>query len=557
MRVRLALAVAALASLAAPTTATAAAPIMKLGDVRADMRCSALSVIRGTAVSAFDIEVIDVLRGDPAALGPRILFRASGPAVDATGIGPGFSGSPIYCRDGAGVEHIAGAISEGLGQYGNHVALATPIEAVLGVRPGAPPQARRATALLRSARPLAAPLTVSGLSGPVRRAATTAARRAGAPLLTAAPAAPAAAYPPYELEPGTSVAAGLASGDIALSAVGTVTYRRGDRLWAFGHPLDGYGRRALPLLDAYVYTIVDNPLGTLDATTYKLATAGRPVGALTNDGVGGIAGRIGPPPPAIPLAVRARNLASGRKRSVRVRVADERELGLGSGLDLLSGFALADATIDVLGAEPPRLTASMCVRARVRQAPKPLGFCQRYFDQWSMFDDLSAASRLLDGFKFGPLDIRRMSVRTAMRAGVREAFILGAKAPRRVSPGERIRVRLLLQRSRAGRFTASFPYRVPRGAKPGRRSLTVRGTGPGAGGGLADVFEILLGGGSGGSRDRPPRSIGELAARIAALGKAEGVRATLAPKGKGRVVLRPKRLRIRGRTQVPLIVRSS
>src|SRR5829696_4083380 len=103
MRVRIALTTVGIAVAIAPTAVQAADPVMKLADVHAGMRCTALSVIQGTTPSRFDVAVLDVLRGDPEASGPRILFRASGPAVDATGIGPGFSGSPIYCADAAGV----------------------------------------------------------------------------------------------------------------------------------------------------------------------------------------------------------------------------------------------------------------------------------------------------------------------------------------------------------------------------------------------------------------------------------------------------------------------
>ena len=70
--------------------------------------------------------------GEATSGGGRILFRVSGPAVDATGIGPGFSGSPIYCPDGAGVSRVIGAISESINEYGGKVALATPIEAIIG-----------------------------------------------------------------------------------------------------------------------------------------------------------------------------------------------------------------------------------------------------------------------------------------------------------------------------------------------------------------------------------------------------------------------------------------
>jgi hypothetical protein len=544
---------ALLASAAAPAAAGAADPIMKLADVRAGMECSSLSTIRGTAPSEFRVSIVDVVRGEGERLGARILFRASGPAVDATGIGPGFSGSPIYCPDAAGTPRIAGAISEGIGQYGNHLALATPIEDMLGVRPANPPRARRASALLRAARPLASPLTVSGLSPRLGRTLTAAARRAGVPLL-AAPAGPAAPYAPYAPTPGTSIAAGYSTGDLVLAAIGTVTYRDGDRLWAFGHELEAGGRRALPLLDAYVFSVVDNPLGLVDAMTYKLAAAGRPVGTLTTDGIAAIAGRVGAPPAMIPLTVHARNQVDGRRRTLRMRVADERALDLGTGLDSVGTLAAGEAMTAVLGAAPPRFTTSMCLRVSVRQRRQPLRFCQRYHDGFAPLDDLSSAFSMIDGYKFGPLGIRSATVRLRVRPTVREAFIVSARAPRRVRRGERVRVRMTLQHSRAGRQSVAFPYRVPRGAKRGAGALTIRGQSAGGGlGGLEDLFVELLGGGGGGGG--PTRSVAELAAKVAALGSPDGVRATLARKGKGPVVYRNDRLLIRGKTQVPLIVR--
>src|SRR3954471_24285896 len=137
MRARvLAATVVALLLPAAP--AVAGDPIMPLPDVHSGMRCTGYSVVRGTEISSFDVDIEDVIDGDASGEGPRLLIRVSGPAVDETGIGPGFSGSPIYCPDEQGTERNAGAISESLGQYGGDVVLATPIEAILGISPDAP-----------------------------------------------------------------------------------------------------------------------------------------------------------------------------------------------------------------------------------------------------------------------------------------------------------------------------------------------------------------------------------------------------------------------------------
>src|SRR5215210_7975638 len=149
----------------APGVALAGDPTMPLSELRPGMRCTGYSVIRGTEISSFDVEIIDVVSGDASANeGPRILVRVSGPAVDATGVGPGFSGSPIYCRNGAGTARNAGAISESVGEFGGHTVLATPIEQMLANSPDAPrprpiaPRTRRAHA--GRVVPLAAPLTV-------------------------------------------------------------------------------------------------------------------------------------------------------------------------------------------------------------------------------------------------------------------------------------------------------------------------------------------------------------------------------------------------------------
>src|ERR1700761_6734804 len=105
--------VAAVAALLALSAAPAYAgdPTMPLAQVHAGMQCTGYSVIQGTDISSFNVQVLDVAGGEATAdEGARILIQVSGPAVDATGIGPGFSGSPIYCPDGAGGQRVISAI---------------------------------------------------------------------------------------------------------------------------------------------------------------------------------------------------------------------------------------------------------------------------------------------------------------------------------------------------------------------------------------------------------------------------------------------------------------
>ncbi len=260
------------------TAAWAGDPVMPLGEVRSGMQCTGYSVVRGTDVAAFDIEVIDVVDDRASGTGPRILVKASGPAVDETGIGPGFSGSPIYCPDAQGTQRSIGAISESIGEYGGKVVLATPIEAIIG-NPVDAPRAKDARSTLARARPLSAPLTVTGLSTRLGAALQQAAAKRGRVVL-ATPAGPLGSFPVQQLRPGSAFGVGYASGDIAASAIGTVAYTDGGNVWGFGHPLDGVGARALLLQDAYVFRVVNNPIAIGEsAGTYKYAAAGHDIGS--------------------------------------------------------------------------------------------------------------------------------------------------------------------------------------------------------------------------------------------------------------------------------------
>jgi hypothetical protein len=422
----------------APAAARAADPIMPLSEVRSGMTCTGLSVVRGTEISSFDVEIVDVIAGEPAAGGPRILIRVSGPAVDDTGVGPGFSGSPILC-DGRN----AGAISEGIGEYGNHVVLATPIEEILTAVPApTPASARRAPRLVRAARPLLGPLTTGGLSAGTRRLVARAARRAGRVVL-AAPPGPVGGYPPQDLRPGSAVSAAISTGDVAIGALGTVAYRDGDEVYAFAHSLDSAGRRALFMQDSYVFGVIGNPVGIpeLGAVTYKLASSGgHPVGTFTNDVFAGVGGRLGAGPPAIPLRVTARNRADGSSVRLDTLLADERELGLGAGLGFLAPLAASTALDQLLRSFEP-VTMTVCTRFHVNRLRRPIGFCNPYFDTFEAMLDVGRAADLVDGFDFAPLDVETAAVSVTARRGVVDEVLVGAKALGRARRGARAAAR--------------------------------------------------------------------------------------------------------------------
>ncbi len=552
---RRALLILLLTFMVAPT-AQAADPIMPLSQVHAGLDCIGLSVIRGTQISQFDVEVIDVIGGQTGLGGPRILVRASGPAVDSSGIAEGFSGSPVMCLDPNGVRRNIGAISESVGEYGNHVVLVTPIEEMLRDAPSPPPAvgiAARPSGLLRSARPLSGALTVSGLSAHTRGLLARAGRRAGRAVL-AAPAGPIAGFPAQPLVPGASVAAMLSTGDVGLGAVGTVTYRDGARIWAFGHPLDALGRRSVFVEDAYVFSVIANPLGIPDlgADSYKLTSAGgHTQGTFNTDTLSSISGNLGAAPPSVPLQVVAR--APGLEPVLLTSsLADERRLGYGANLSLVAPLGASEGLDSVIRNYGP-VTLSMCFRVKLKDRRKPIGFCNAYFDGFSPLDDLTNAAGLVDAYDVPPPAIEGASVRIRARPGVDADVLLSASLPKQARRGARVPVKLAVGRRGDGRRRLSFSMRIPRDMPLGHQTITLHGAG---GGGseeaLIEAFVEALTGDGGGS-GKEPHSIRDLAARVAAIHRDLGIEARFR-RGSRKLVYRSSDVSFEGRVKVSLRV---
>jgi hypothetical protein len=553
MRASLLAAAMAAALLLPASTAAAGDPIMALKDVRAGMQCTGYSVVKGTAISSFDVEVLDVIDGDPYTDGPRILVEASGPAVDETGIGPGFSGSPILCMGADGVRRNIGAMSTSIGEYGGMVVLATPIEAMLA-NPASPPVARdagdgppaspRAAAAMRKlrrhgTRPLLGPLTISGVGAQLGRAIEAAGRRAGRPVI-AVPAGPLGSFPVQRLRPGSAVSVGYSTGDLRLGAVGTVAYTDGPSVWSFGHSLESAGARNLLLQDAYVFHVVNEPNAALTGGSYKLAAAGHDLGTVSNDAFSAVVGTVGRLPSMTRVTATGTDQDTGATRTVETRVADETDVDNPTGFSALGSvgpLAIAQAAGGSMRSAPGRLTGRMCLKITFAERPKrPARFCNRYLSS-SLFDpflgplgnpiafsaamDASTAFSLIDVYEGRPPHVANVNADVDIRRGERVAFLRGVEAPRRVKPGRIVTLRVRMQRLRGGTLTKRFQVRIPRRVKPGRRTLSLvgfRDDSPDE-----DLLAILFGFEEEADEPPGPARLGNLIRTISALGRWDGV----------------------------------
>ncbi|HEX2999513.1 MAG TPA: SpoIVB peptidase S55 domain-containing protein, partial [Armatimonadota bacterium] len=263
--------------------------MMPLSEVRPGMRGIGRTVFSGVKIETFGVRVIGVLPKENLG-GALILVRMDGGPItgrQANIIG-GMSGSPVYING-----RLVGAVAYGQTFPREPIAMLTPIEDMLeALDPALPQQLSRAEkkqAQASLSRRLPQPVNISGKvynQIDIRHASSgTAAGRDGvlemAPLATPVSvsgisergmkqlsgvlsqfnAEPMAgpggiSYPkPITLEPGSSVGASLITGDVDMTAVGTVTYRKGNQILAFGHPFLQMGAVDLPLTTAWVHDV--------------------------------------------------------------------------------------------------------------------------------------------------------------------------------------------------------------------------------------------------------------------------------------------------------------
>jgi SpoIVB peptidase S55 len=487
-RATLAAAAAAGALALAAGPAAAADPIMPLSEVTSGMVGEARTVVRGTDIVSFPVRILDVQRATDGPGGTVILARAEGPLMEQTGgVAEGMSGSPVYVTGPDGVPRVVGAVAFGQGDQENVIIGLTPIEQMIDSsagqraleRPPPPLVARRVTVVAdrAAARRLEArhpgriglyPLTrwmVAGASRPLIGPLSHELARSGIQLTSIGPRATRPAVP---LVPGASMTALLAGGDIAIGAIGTVTYVDGATVLGFGHPFLSAGRARFLLGDGYVLQTIPAPIA---GASYKLAEPGTLRGMVTSDRADGITGALGPVE-GISAVGTARYTARGTTSTVRGTIApDPRTAPIVAGLvqdepaaRVLDGIAGGTVTLRISISSP--------------DLRRPLVYRNVYASAGDVVTMASGQlSRLLailmqNGVR--PVPVTDVAVDQVLQPRIRAARITGARVtPRRVRPGGRATLLLVVQPWQAASRVVRVPIRIPSGIEPGRGALRI------------------------------------------------------------------------------------
>ncbi|HRH42162.1 MAG TPA: SpoIVB peptidase S55 domain-containing protein [Pyrinomonadaceae bacterium] len=309
--------------------------ILPLSEVKEGMKGIARTVFRGNVPEEFNVEILGVV---PGAVGPKqdmIVGKISGGGADRTFVFAGMSGSPVYIN-GKLVGYIFYSFSFskepicGIMQNEQMIEIfeKKPESAQKAKSPrsfsfaelastdwqasyprgskfsstilAGVPNASLNSVVGQSFQPIATPISFNGFSQETLNFFAPQLSNVGlmpvAAIGGAAKIAPMKKFDDKTLLGGTSVSMELTRGDYSMSAAGTVTFRDGEKIYAFGHPFLGLGVSSLAMSESHVVTVIPNI-----NNSFKLAVSDAMVGTMTQDRNTGVFGNLGQSPKMIPV----------------------------------------------------------------------------------------------------------------------------------------------------------------------------------------------------------------------------------------------------------------
>jgi SpoIVB peptidase S55 len=461
------------------------AAFFPLENVKPGLEGVAVTAGAGNVLFKFPVKVESVVQEGLDS--PRILIRASGSFIESTGgIAAGMSGSPVYFKN-----QLAGAISAGFPNADHNLGLVTPIEIMTKAAPTPVTGTLEYYGLEPSFSflpgrpvPLAAPLTLQGLSG---RAGTklledfrakgvnmTALPVQAGPVQSSAAGASKALDRPYKLEAGAPISVQLISGDFLVGAVGTVTLVEGKNILAFGHPFLNDARARYAAAPAYVNAII--PASDIP---FKLAESiNKPFGAITTDRPYAVGGTVGADPQLLPLEITVRGQTSS---SIITAPVPNRTFKLGLApveaftgvLAYASALSALDATLE--GSQPGSATISLAMTF----ADKTITFKDRIADE----NDISTltaqraagAVALVAENPFKAPGLQRLKLTLELAPYNLMRLVKAEPEVKKVKPGQTVGLNLRLQPWRAPVVVRRISVKIPNDASEGEYILKVRG----------------------------------------------------------------------------------
>lgn len=258
-----------------------------------------------------------------------------------------------------------------------------------------------------------------------------------------------------EVAPGAALGVEFVRGDMSAFGYGTVTYREGDRLLAFGHSMFGEGDSYLPLSLGYVHFVFSSV-----ARSFKEASPTAVIGTLVQDRESAIAGVLsGSPPPFLPMTVTVRRQEGGAPAVFRYELLQHP--------DWTTSLALSAALASMGTAEKEFGDYTLRARSRIEFATN-----RPPFEQEDVFSNRStpgvAAAAMVFPLnsilnnRFEELPVRSVSLDVEYGDLRRTATLESARLSKtRVKPGETVELTVVYRPYLDDPVAKRYPLRIP------------------------------------------------------------------------------------------------
>jgi hypothetical protein len=479
----------------------------RLDDLRPGMKGIGRTCYRGSQPEEFQVEILGIMhRMNPG--GDAILAKLTGGPLAETGVFEGMSGSPVFI-DGK----LLGAVAFSFAFAKDAIAGITPISQMVdafaegidgigiratlkksmlwnyrfpkpdGIGPAAEMQIANADGDLRARlsgfaghalQPIATPLSVGGFSAETLRIFGPQFRELGFSMLqgtgasvlqSGASSSGLSVKDDAALEPGSNLVIALVSGDLDVSAGGTITHIDGKKLYAFGHPLFNLGFSDLPMYKGKAITVFPSL-----QSSFKILETTEPIGTLRQDRSMGVYGILGERPRMIPMRIRTRT-SRGVQKAWNFEVANDRLL---TPLLLnLTIYETINATERSLGYSTLRVKGKIGVKGEL---PIEVENCFSSPGGSSVDAALSIAAPvnflLASGYKdlqFDNIDIEVSAVEDDMSAALESIRVDRTE----LKAGESLNLDIFFQKANGEISRESYPVEIPEGMTPGPLSIMV------------------------------------------------------------------------------------
>ncbi len=461
----------------------AATEFFPLRDVKPGLKGVGRTVFQGSRIEEFQVEILGVLQNSAPKQSIILAKLTGGPLADV-GVLQGMSGSPVYI-DGK----LLGAVALGFPFSKQAITGIQPIEQMLNnTAPSAEPTQ---TALSYSQvaqrwqqqfqpdhsglngsdsrselRTISTPLAFGGFTDSTVRAFSNVLRNLGfEPQTGIGSGTPTTEQYTGTVQPGSMISVELMSGDLNISADGTVTHVDGKKIYAFGHRFLANGTTDLPFARADVLTLLAN-----FNSSFKISAARELVGSLNSDMSTGIAGEIGRPAHLVPMHIEVRDPV--RSHSYNINLINDRLFT--PLLTQMALFSALDATERTAGA------GTLFVHGKIefQNNTPPLEFENAFAAdanaalQGTFNIVVPLAFSLQSGFR--DLQVKTMSFRfdsteRKQQLEVQDAWLSKSEA----RPGDTVAVTCLLGGENGFTLRKTVNYRIPVGAPVGRLLFTI------------------------------------------------------------------------------------